>query len=157
MAQAQESVGQQAGATEAEASLLDKIIEGSRVAKTDNERVRAKDLISEFVEQVLGDDAAVSPDVIATIESRIAQLDELLSEQMNEILHAADFQKLEGSWRGLRHLVYNSETSTTLKIRVLSCSKKELLRDFKTVTEFDQSALFKKIYEDEYGDRKSVV
>jgi type VI secretion system protein ImpC len=151
MAQAQEQAGQTAAAAEAAPSLLDEIIGVSKVARTAAEQSRTKDLIAEFVDQVLGEESTVSPDIIATIESRIAQLDELLSQQMNEILHAAEFQKLEGSWRGLRHLVFNSETSTTLKIRVLSASKKELLRDFKTVTEFDQSALFKKIYEDEYG------
>jgi type VI secretion system protein ImpC len=66
-------------------------------------------------------------------------------------MHHADFQKLEGSWRGLRHLVFNSETSSMLKIRVMNATKKELLRDLQRAPEFDQSALFKKVYEEEYG------
>jgi type VI secretion system protein ImpC len=149
---AQETQAEGAAAPEAgEVSLLDSIIDGSRMAQSEAERGRAKDLIKEFVEQVVGDDERVSLDVITSIEKRIAELDALLSAQMNEILHAAEFQKLEGSWRGLHHLVSNSETSTTLKIKVLTCSKKELLRDFNSAADFDQSALFKKIYEEEYG------
>jgi len=70
---------------------------------------------------------------------------------LNEIMHAAEFQKLEASWRGLQHLVFESETGTMLKIRVLNSSKKDLLRDMERAPEFDQSALFKKIYEEEFG------
>src|SRR6202008_3352439 len=73
------------------------------------------------------------------------------SIQLNEILHNAAFQKLEASWRGLKYLMDQSETSDRLKIKVLNVSKKELLRDLKRAPEFDQSALFKKIYEEEYG------
>ncbi len=70
---------------------------------------------------------------------------------MNEIMHNEEFQKLEGSWRGLHHLVKNSLTGTQLKIRVMSVTKKDLLKDFERSLEFDQSSLFKKIYEEEYG------
>ena len=86
-----------------------------------------------------------------TINSRIAEIDRLLSAQLNEIMHNEEFQKLEGSWRGLHQLVMNSETSTMLKIRVMSVNKKDLLKDLEKAIEFDQSALFKKVYEDEYG------
>ncbi|MBV9157470.1 MAG: type VI secretion system contractile sheath large subunit, partial [Acidobacteriaceae bacterium] len=79
------------------------------------------------------------------------QIDHLVSIQLNEIMHHASFQKLEGSWRGLRYLLDNSETSTMLKIRVLNASKKEVLKDLERAAEFDQSALFKKVYEEEYG------
>jgi type VI secretion system protein ImpC len=85
------------------------------------------------------------------INARIAQIDHLLSIQLNEILHHPAFQKLEGSWRGLKYLMDNSETGVGLKIRVLNVTKKELLRDIEKAPEFDQSALFKKIYEEEYG------
>jgi type VI secretion system protein ImpC len=85
------------------------------------------------------------------INARIAQIDRLVSLQLNEVLHHPDFQKLEGSWRGLRYLMDKSETSDKLKIRVLNVSKKDLLRDLRRASEFDQSALFKKVYEDEYG------
>src|SRR3546814_1640761 len=66
-------------------------------------------------------------------------------------MHTPELQKLEGSWRGLKYLVENSETSTNLKIKVFNCSKKELVKDFKNASDFDQSQLFKKIYEEEYG------
>jgi len=85
------------------------------------------------------------------INSRIAEIDRLLSTQLNEILHHEDFQKLEGSWRGLHHLVKNTLTGPQLKLRVMSVTKKELLKDFERALEFDQSATFKKIYEEEYG------
>ena len=93
----------------------------------------------------------VSKDAEAMINARIAQIDHLLSIQLNEILHHAAFQKLEGSWRGLQHLMDQSETSARLKIKVLNVSKKDLLRDLQRAPEFDQSALFKKVYEEEFG------
>ena len=85
------------------------------------------------------------------INARIAQIDHLVSLQLNQVMHAPEFQKLEGSWRGLQYLLDNSETSTMLKIRVLNVSKKDLLRDLQKAPEFDQSAMFKKVYEEEYG------
>ncbi|HEX6730466.1 MAG TPA: type VI secretion system contractile sheath large subunit, partial [Pyrinomonadaceae bacterium] len=87
----------------------------------------------------------------SAINARIAEIDRLVSAQLNEIMHAEEFQKLEGSWRGLNHLVMNSETGTMLKIRVLNVSKKDLLKDLERAAEFDQSALFKKVYEEEFG------
>lgn len=134
-----------------EVGVLDQIISQSRIARTDEQRERAKDLIGEMVAQVMDGTMTMSKDVIATIESRIAALDEMLSSQVNTIMHHPDFQKLEGSWRGLHYLTHHSETGTNLKIRVFNCSKKDLIRDFKASSEFDQSALFKKIYEEEYG------
>jgi len=140
-----------AAAAAPEAGLLDSIISETRVARFDTERARAKDLIGEFVSQVLEGAVTISPDVIASIEARIAAIDQLLSDQLNAVMHAPEFQKLEGSWRGLNYLVMNSETSTSLKIRVLNTPKKDLLKDLKVASEFDQSAPFKKIYEEEYG------
>ena len=93
----------------------------------------------------------VAKDTEKTINLRIAEIDRLLSLQLNEIMHHPDFQKLEASWRGLHYLVHQTETSTQLKIRVLNVSKKDLLKDLERASEFDQSALFKKVYEDEYG------
>ncbi|HEU5451992.1 MAG TPA: type VI secretion system contractile sheath large subunit, partial [Terriglobales bacterium] len=87
----------------------------------------------------------------ATINARIAQIDHLISLQLNEILHHEQFQKLEATWRGLRYLLDRSETSENLKIKVLNVSKKDLLRDLQRAAEFDQSALFKKVYEEEFG------
>ncbi|MGO4780430.1 type VI secretion system contractile sheath large subunit, partial [Lysobacter sp. 2RAB21] len=70
---------------------------------------------------------------------------------VSAVMHMEDFQRMEGSWRGLKYMVDNSETSTTLKIKVFNCTKKELVKDFKNASDFDQSSLFKKVYEEEYG------
>jgi len=131
--------------------LLDSIIDESHVATNETEHSHTKHLINELVDQVLSGTVTVSKDLAASIDMRVAELDKLISDQLNAIMHHADFQKLESSWRGLKYLVMQSETSTQLKIKVLNVNKKDLIKDFKTAPEFDQSALFKKIYEEEYG------
>ncbi len=141
-----------AGAVETqEASLLDQIVEQGRFGQEASARERGKDLVKEFVNQVLEGSMTIAKDAEMMINARIAQIDHLLSIQLNEILHHSAFQKLEGSWRGLKYLMDNTETGVGLKIRVLNATKKELLRDIEKAPEFDQSALFKKIYEEEYG------
>src|SRR5512136_115488 len=132
-------------------SMLDQIVEEGRFAKDVAGRERGKNLVTEFVNQVLEGAMTVSKDAEAMINARIAQIDHLLSIQLNEILHHADFQKLEGSWRGLKYMLDQSETGENLKIKILNASKKELLRDLQRAPEFDQSALFKKVYEEEFG------
>lgn len=134
-----------------EVGLLDQIVEKTKLGKDPAGKQRGRDMLREFVNQVVQGSMTISPDTEAMINARIAQLDKLVSLQLNEILHHADFQKLEGSWRGLKYLLDKSETSDKLKIRVLNVSKKDLLRDLRRAPEFDQSALFKKVYEDEYG------
>lgn len=134
-----------------EGSLLDSIIDQSRAARSDSERARAKDLIGELVNEVMKGEVTVSGDMVASIEARIAAIDKVLSEQLSTVMHNESFQKLEASWRGLHYLVNKSETGTGLKIKMLNVNKKDLLKDFKGAAEFDQSALFKKIYEEEYG------
>ena len=134
-----------------EAGLLDQILTEGRMARDDFQKERAKDMIAEYVKQVMSGEMTMSRNMDATINARIAEIDRLISAQMNEIMHHEEFQKLEGSWRGLHHLVSNSLTGPMLKIRVMSVNKKELLKDFERALEFDQSALFKKVYEDEYG------
>src|SRR5277367_831821 len=134
-----------------ESSLLDQIVEQGRFGKEVASRERGKDLVKEFVAQVLDGSMTVAKDAEMMINARIAQLDHLLSLQLNEIMHNAQFQKLEGSWRGLKYMMDNSETGVGLKIRVFNATKKELLRDIEKAPEFDQSALFKKIYEEEFG------
>src|SRR5439155_20283091 len=86
-----------------------------------------------------------------SIKAGIQAIDDALSKQLAAIMHNADFQKLEGSWRGLNYLVMNSETSTSLKIRVLNVSKRDLFKDVDRAVEFDQSQMFKKLYENEFG------
>ncbi len=134
-----------------EKSLLDQIIEDGRLVRDEEQKNWAKDVISEFVGQVMDETITVSTDTETMINTRIGQLDKLISDQLNEIMHHSDFQKLEGSWRGLNYLVQQSETGEKLKIRVMNVSKKDLLKDLESASEFDQSALFKKIYEDEFG------
>ena len=112
---------------------------------------RGRDLIKEFIAQVLDGTMTIAKDAEMMINARIAQIDHLVSLQLNEIMHHPSLQKLEGTWRGLRYLMDQSETGTMLKIKVLNCSKKELLKDLQRAPEFDQSALFKKVYEEEYG------
>jgi len=121
-------------------------------AKEQNARVQ--DAISIFVNQALSNtDAVIKDDVLDTIERLIASIDEKLTAQLNEIIHAEEFQKIESAWRGLHHLVYSSETDATLKIRVLNISKTELYQHLKDYpkAKWDQSELFKKVYEEEYG------
>jgi type VI secretion system protein ImpC len=136
---------------EVESDLLSRILEKGRLARNETQVQAAKDMIGEFVQEVMAGQLVVSKDMDTAINSRIAEIDRLVSLQLNEIMHAPEFQQLEGSWRGLHHLVMNSETGTMLKIRVFNVSKKDLLKDLERAAEFDQSALFKKIYEEEYG------
>ncbi len=134
-----------------EVSLLDQILTDGRMGRDDFQKERAKDMIAEFVQSVMAGELTMSKNMDVAINSRIAEIDRLVTTQMNEIMHHEDFQKLEGSWRGLNQLVMNSETGTQLKIRVLNVNKKDLLKDLERALEFDQSVLFKKVYEDEYG------
>src|SRR5262249_1627719 len=93
----------------------------------------------------------VSKDSQTMINARIGQIDALLSKQLNAVIHHEDFQKLEAAWRGLHYLVHQSETGPQLKLKVMNVAKKDLLKDMERAPEFDQSALFKKVYEEEFG------
>lgn len=134
-----------------EKSLLDTLIDESRIARAPEEKARARDILGEFVDQLLDKSMIVNGNVETAIGARIAEIDQLISEQLNEVLHAEPFQKLEASWRGLHKLVQETETGERMKIRVFNTSKQDLLKDLQRAAEFDQSALFKKIYEAEYG------
>jgi type VI secretion system protein ImpC len=138
-------------ATVTEVGLLDQIVEQGRFGKEAQAQERGKDMIKRFVSEVLEGSITMARDTEAALNARIAQLDHLISLQLNEIMHAPELQKLEGTWRGLKYLLSQTETSTMLKIKVLNVSKRELLRDLQRAPEFDQSALFKKVYEEEYG------
>ncbi len=142
---------QQPAAETTELGLLDQIVADGRFGKEAPARERGKNMIKQFISEVLAGSITMAPDTEAMINSRIAQIDHLLSIQLNEIVHHPEFQKLEGSWRGLKYLLSQSETSAMLKIKVLNVSKKDLLRDLQRAPEFDQSALFKKVYEEEFG------
>ena len=151
MADAKQSAAPQAAEQVLEKGLLDQIVEEGRMGKDDASKQKGKDLVKEFVAGVLDGSMTVSKDAETMINQRIAQIDHLLSIQLNEILHHESFQKLEASWRGLKYMLDQSETNDKLKIKVLNVSKRELLKDLQRAPEFDQSALFKKVYEEEFG------
>jgi type VI secretion system protein ImpC len=119
----------------------------------DTKKARIEQAVQTLAQQALSDANVVGADVYATLDSMIAALDRKLSEQVNKIIHHEDFQKLESAWRGLNYLVMNTSTGKDLKIRVLNISKEEtrkMLRQYKDAA-WDQSPLFKKIYESEFG------
>ena len=134
-----------------ESGLLDQIIAESRVAQSDHEKNRARDIISELVNQVLEGEVVVSENLAASLDARVAELDRLISEQLSEVMHAPEFQALEGAWTGLHYLCKQTSTGTQQKIKLFNASKRDLVKDFKTAIDFDQSALFKKVYEEEFG------
>jgi type VI secretion system protein ImpC len=136
---------------EVEQSILDTIVREGRFGPAEPAQQRGRDLVRRFVEEVLQGTMTVGPDTEAMLNERIAEIDRLVSGQLNEIMHHPDFQRLEATWRGLKYLLSQSETNASLKIKVLNVSKKDLLRDLQRAPEFDQSALFKKVYEEEYG------
>ena len=121
--------------------------------KTEEARSAVELAVQTLAQQALAQTQLIGSDTVKSIESMIAAIDRKLSDQINQILHHADFQKLEGAWRGLHHLVNNTETDEQLKIRVMNISKAELGKTLKRYkgTNWDQSPLFKKIYEEEYG------
>ena len=128
------------------ASLLQKEFK----PKTEEARSAVEEAVLTLAQQALASTQLISADVVGSIEAIIAALDRKLTEQVNLILHHADFQKLEGAWRGLHYLVNNTETDEMLKIRVMNISKLDLGKTLKRYkgTAWDQSPLFKKVYEE---------
>lgn len=141
------------GAVQLEEKPLGSLLQGAFRTKSDEQLGKVASAVQSLAAAALSETVTVSDDVVKTINSIIAQIDKKLSEQVSLILHHEDFQKLEGTWRGLRHLVYNTETDETLKIKVLNISRKELANTVKKFDGimFDQSPLFKMIYERSYG------
>lgn len=121
--------------------------------KTDQARDAVQNAVKTLAAEALKNTQTISGDAYITIQAIIAEIDKKMSEQINLILHHAEFQKLEGAWRGLHHLVNNTETDELLKIRVMNISKKDLHKTLKRHkgVGWDQSPLFKRIYEEEYG------
>jgi type VI secretion system protein ImpC len=138
---------QAAGEAAESASLFDQVLNQTPNVKEDE----AKKLYTSLIEEALKGTATWDKDVTRTIQGAMARIDEAVSKQLSEIMHNERFQKLEGTWRGLNYLVMNSETSTTLKLKVLNGTKKDVMKDLDKAVEFDQSQLFKKIYENEFG------
>ena len=134
-------------ATVETANLLDQVVAATKQTEPD----RAQELVKALVEQALTGTVTFDRNLTRTFDRALAAIDSKLSQQLNEVIHHPRFLQMEGSWRGLHHLVMNSETGTSLKIKVLNLPKRELNRDLTRAVEFDQSQLFKKIYENEFG------
>src|SRR6476661_793035 len=127
-------------------SLLDQAIAATKQTEPD----RAQDLLKTLTEEALKGTVSYSKNLTVTFNKAISLIDEKISKQLNAIMHHPKFQALEGTWRGLNYLVMNSETSSSLKIRCINLPKKDLYKDLSKAVEFDQSQLFKKIYENEF-------
>jgi type VI secretion system protein ImpC len=134
----------------ADTSLLDQVISATR-PQDQQEAQRARNVLQEFINLVVKPGSVVSKDVEVNVKYWVGEIDKKLSTQLNEVLHHPNFQKVESTWRGLHYLTQQSETGENLKIRVLNATKRELLKDMEKAAEFDQSTLFKKVYEEEYG------
>jgi len=132
-------------------TILDVICEEGRIGQTPQERANGKLWLKDLVGEVMNGQMVVSNETDKMINKRIDDLDKLISKQLNEVMHAPEFQKIEGAWRGLKYLVSQTVTSTSLKIKLMNASKKDIFKDLDGASEFDQSQLFKKIYEEEYG------
>lgn len=151
---AEKTTQQQGSVTETkELDQFETLLKKSFKPRNDSAAAEVQNAVQALVQQALLDTTLVKDDVLDTIDSMIARLDEQLSVQLNEIIHAPEFQQLESAWRGLNYLVFNSETDTSLKIRVMNIGKNELYREFKVYpgARWDQSPIFKKLYEAEYG------
>jgi type VI secretion system protein ImpC len=153
MAEAQQQAQAAAPAATAESSEFEKLMSGAFKPKTDSAAEAIKRGVQTLAEQALADTAVISDDAVKSIQAIIAAIDKKLTDQVNQIIHHAEFRQLEGTWRGLSYLVNNTETDENLKIRVINISKKDVAKTLKKFkgTAWDQSPLFKKIYEDEYG------
>ena len=150
MAEAQKATGE---AVAADADQFASLLQKQFKPKTDGARVEVERAVRTLAEQALRETAVVSDDVVGTIKAIIAEIDKKLTDQVNAILHNERFQQVESAWRGLHHLVSNTETDEMLKIRVMNISKKDLgktLKKYKGAA-WDQSPVFKKLYEQEYG------
>lgn len=147
MSAGEESKAQAEATSEVEVNLLDEAI----AATKQTERSRAQELLSALTEEALKGTVTWNKNVTETINQGMRAIDEAVSKQLSAVMHDPKFQKLEGSWRGLNHLVMNSETGAGLKIKVFNASKRDVFKDLDKAVEFDQSNLFKKLYENEFG------
>ncbi len=150
---ATETVQQDVQTQTRDADEFASLLKQSFKPRTERAATEIQNAVKTLVEQALADTSLIKSDVLDTIGEMIAQLDKKLSAQMNEIMHAPEFQQLEGAWRGMKYLVFQSETDALLKIRVMNVSKNELYRHLRLYPNaaWDQSPLFKKVYEEEFG------
>jgi type VI secretion system protein ImpC len=149
--EAKGQVSSASGLATTEGSILDRIIVEGKLGQSDEERSQAKLWVETLVGNVLNKNMVFKKDTDVALNERISAIDAIISDQLNEIMHHEDFQKLEATWRGLHYLLSRTETSTMLKIKVLNIKKGELLKDLQKASEFDQSEIFKKVHDEEYG------
>ena len=150
MSEAEKQAGQQAQSTHASdagPSLLEQAISVTK----QTERSRAEELIKTLTEEALSGSVVFDKNLTRTLTEAIANIDAKISQQLGAVMHSPAFLKLEGSWRGLRHLVMESETGESLKLKMMNVSKADLFKDLDRAVEFDQSQTFKKLYENEFG------
>ncbi|NCO21460.1 MAG: type VI secretion system contractile sheath large subunit [Rhodobacterales bacterium] len=141
------------GATETADSDFASLLNKSFKPRSDTAKTAVEKAVQTLASQALENASVISDDVLHSLEAMIAEIDKKLTAQVNEIIHNAEYQQLESAWRGLHHLVNNTETDEQLKIRVMNISKKDLhktLKKFKGAA-WDQSPMFKKLYEEEFG------
>ena len=153
MAEQKQAATPQAATEVAESNEFTSLLNKEFRPKTDRAAEEIESAVQTLAEYVLQGTDIISADAVASIEALIGQIDKKLTEQINQIMHHPDFQALESSWRGLHYMVNNTETDESLKIKVMNVSKKDLhktLRKFKG-TAWDQSPIFKQMYEEEYG------
>ncbi len=152
MAEVQQT-GKEAQVQTRETEDFAQLLKQSFKPRTERAATEVESAVATLVRQALEDKDVIKDDVLDTIEAMIAKLDEKLSAQMNEILHDETYQQIESAWRGLNYLVMNSETDAQLKIRIMNVSKTELYKNLRLYpgARWDQSPLFKKLYEQEYG------
>jgi type VI secretion system protein ImpC len=144
---------QEAQAVTRDADEFSSLLKQSFRPRTDRAATEVESAVATLVREALSNEALVKDDVIDTLESMIKRLDDLLTAQVNEIIHAPGFQKIESAWRGLNYLVFNSETDAQLKIKMMNVSKDEIYNNLRLYpgARWDQSPLFKRVYEAEFG------
>ncbi|MDB4982867.1 MAG: impC [Myxococcales bacterium] len=149
----QEKTAEGAAATTTETNEFASLLQKNFKPQSDRAREEVENAVRTLAQHALESSKVIGNDVIESINALIGQIDKKLSEQINAIMHHADFQALESAWRGLHFLVNNTETDEMLKIRVLNISKKDLGKTLKRYkgTNWDQSPIFKKLYEEEFG------
>jgi type VI secretion system protein ImpC len=131
-------------------SILDQLVEVRR-SQTQPEKEKSRDLIKQFVAEVVDGNISVSRDTEAMINARIAQIDHMVSAQLNEVLHDAEFQRLEANWRGLHFLLRSVRKAAHVKVRVLNAGKEELSRQFQRERERYTSPVSRKLLERAFG------
>ena len=143
-----QAAGGAAATTTEQGSLLDQVLTAT---KSTTEKSQAEDMIRSLTEEALKGTVTWTKNLTKTLQDAIIRLDAAMSKQLAAVLRAPELQKLEGTWRGLHHLVMNSETGSGLKLKVMNIAKKDLYKDVSKAVEFDQSQIFKKLYENEFG------